>query len=511
MELGTTAKTYQIGDFTVDAQSGMLLCNKQTIFLRPKAQTLFNHLAQNIGRVVSKAELMDAAWPGIFVTEDSLTQSIREIRRTLGDESQTLIRTISKRGYLLATNPEEVDDGAAQPIVAVLRFRNESGDESQTPIVDGFGEDIINGLARFGRVTVLARHSSYAVSSSGSVDWATARSRIGADYLVEGSMRRADKKVRVTVNLIDAEKLTQIWGDHYEAEGSSIFDIQNDIVERIIGRLVYRIEDEGISKALRKPETDLVAYELVLRGLTLMRSNDPAEFENACALLEAAVAKDPSYGLAHAELAFAKVMRSGFGRSSPKDLDKSLEIAARAVKLSPDQPTAHRVLSFVQMYRGEHTAAEQHLRRALELNQYDAESTEQMGYLLTLRGRPTEALTWMNRAVKLNPVHPPWYEHDRAFALYTLGDYKGAAESIELTPIPPAWMLTWLAACYAQMGELELARQHVSRVTETDPNFSAVNFARRNGAAFEHASDNEHFAEGVFMALGIPIQEPTQT
>jgi TolB-like protein len=506
MELDSTSKTYHIGDFTVDVQSGVLLRDKQTIFMRPKAQTLFSLLALNIGRVVSKADLMDAAWPGIFVTEDSLTQSIREIRRTLGDERQTLIRTISKRGYLLAANPEDVDDGAAQPIVAVLRFRNESGDEGQTPIVDGFGEDIINGLARFGRVTVLARHSSYSISNNGSVDWATARSRIGADYLVEGAMRRADKKVRVTVNLVDAEKLTQIWGDHYDADGSTIFDIQQDIVERIIGRLVHRIEDEGISKALRKPKTDLVAYELVLRGLALMRGNDPAEFEDACALLEAAVAKDPTYGLAHAELAFAKVMRSGFGRSSPKDLNANLEIAVRAVKLSPDQPTAHRALSFVQMYRGEYAAAEQHLRHALELNRCDAESTQQMGYLLTLRGRPTEALSWMNRAVKLNPVHPPWYEHDRAFALYSLGDYRGAAASIELTPKPPAWMLTWLAACYAQMGELELAHQNISRVTETDPDFSAINFARRNGAAFEHASDNEHFAEGVFLALGLPIQ-----
>ena len=501
MEHQTNASSRRLGKFTVDTENGFLFRDKETIFLRPKAQALLSQLAKNVGRVVSKAELMDAVWPGIFVTEDSLTQSIREIRKILGDESQTLIRTVSKRGYILAAETDELDPRISLPTVAVLRFRNETDDEYHTPIVDGFGEDIINGLARFRTVTVLARHSSFAVANNGRQDWAEARSKIGASYLVDGSLRRSGRRTGIIVNLIDAESLVHLWGDQYETEGDAIFDVQREIVETIVGRLAHRIEGEGVNRARRKAETDLDAYELVLRGVALLRTNDPVVVASACAMLEAAIAKDPNYGLAHAELAFARVMQSGLGRSSPSDLNASLSIAKRAVELSPDQPTSHRVLSFVRMYQGEYGAAEHHLRRSIDLNPSEAESTEQLGYLLALRGRPVEALGWMDRAVKLNPIHPPWYEHDRAFALYILGRYEEAATSIELTPTPPPSMLTWLAACYAQMGDLNSARRQISRVAEVHPSFSILNFVAHNGTAFEHAAEKNHFAEGVMLAL----------
>ena len=158
------------------------------------------------------------------------------------------------------------------------------------------------------------------------------------------------------------------------------------------------------------------------------------------------------YGLAHAYLAFANVMIAGFGRASQKDLADALIVAARAVALAPEQSTAHRVLSFVQMYQREYPVAEHHLRRANERNPYDAESAEQMGYLLTLRGRPVEALAWMDRAVRLSPIHPPWYEHDRSFALYLLGDYRAAASLIELDPMPPPWMAPARASCEQGVG-----------------------------------------------------------
>ena len=115
-----------------------------------------------MGRVVPKAELMDAVWPDIYVTEDSLTQSIREIRKAMGD-SQHLIRTVSRRGYMLAggRTEEPFELVAAHPIIAVLRFRNEGGDPSREPIVDGFAEDVLTGLGHFGTMTVLARNSTF--------------------------------------------------------------------------------------------------------------------------------------------------------------------------------------------------------------------------------------------------------------------------------------------------------------------------------------------------------------
>jgi TolB-like protein len=398
------------------------------------------------------------------------------------------------------------DTGAeigSQPIVAVLRFANETGDAAQIPLVDGFAEEIINGLARFGTVTVLARNSSFTLPFGRRQDWANVRLQLGADYLVEGAVRDADGRLRVSVNLIDAATLVQLWGERYDAESGSVFSIQQDIVERIIGQLVTRLEDVAASRVLQKPAASLAAYELMLRGVALLRGNDPADYGPAHQLLEAAAAKDPSSGLILAHMAFARVMLVGFGRAKREDLDAILPVATRATILSPDQPAAYRVLSFVQMYRHEYGAAEHHLRRAIDLNPYDPENAEQMGYLLVLRGRPQEALQWMDRACRLSPIHPTWYEHDRSFALYQLGDYRAAASQIELSPLPPAWMQTWLAACYAQMGDMETARRHAAHITEIDPAFSAEVFASRNGATFEHDADRKHFADGVYLALGM--------
>jgi TolB-like protein len=500
----TASETFRVGDFTLDLAKGVLLRDNRQVVLRPKAQTLLTHLARNTGRIVPKAELMDIAWPGIFVTEDSLTQSIREIRKALGDDAQALIRTVARRGYMLPAAAEPPGYAAEAPVVAVLRFRNESGDGSQDAMVDGFTEEVIDGLARFKTVTVLARHSSFAVSADGPDGWTKVRERIGADYIVEGAVRRSRDSLRVSVRLIDAQALTQYWADRYEAATAECEQVERQIVEQIISRLASRLDVAGASKAQRKSPAELAAQELMLRGIALIRSNNPAEFKLAQRLLEESVARDPAYGLAHAHLAFAKVTVAGFGRAKRPDLEEALKTATRAIELSPDQPVAHRVISFVEMYLRDYAAAEYHLRRALDLNPYDAENVEQMGYLMALRGRPVEALDWIDRATRLNPIHPPWYDHDRAFALYCLGEYRAAATAIERTPVLPAWMRTWLAACYAQMGDLEAARFHAAQIVEADPDFSAVSFARDRGAAFEHAADNDHFAEGVFLALGLP-------
>jgi TolB-like protein len=492
----------RFGHYALDLGRGVLLGHGGTRLLRPRAQALLTHLARNPGRVVPKAELLDAGWPGLHVTEDSLTQCIREIRKALADDAQSLIRTIARRGYMLAVEDGAPPPRSSQPVVAVLRFRREVDDDPLSALLDGFAEDLIAGLARFGTLTVLAGNSSFAVSDE-TGNRADIGRRLGADYLVEGAVRGVGSARRITASLIDARTLQQLWTDRFDIDGAEFFSAQDDIVECILGRLTARLDDAGARRARAKPVSDLSAYEAMLQGLAVLRTNDPARYPEACTLLETAIAKEPDFGLAHAHLAFGRAMLVGFGRAKRPDLDAVLKIAAKAVDLAPDQSTCFQVLSFIEMYRHEHAAAEQHLRHALTLNPCDAESLEQMGYLLTLRGRPVEALQWMDRAVRLNPIHPNWYEHDRSFALYALGDYAGAAELIKLTPAPPAWMQTWLAACYAQSGDAAQARAAVARIAEIDPGFSPDRFADDNGAAFEHAADIEHFASGVRNALAL--------
>ena len=498
MSVSTTDQVFQFGGFTLDLGKGTLSRADQPAFLRPKAYALLTHLARHIGRVVPKSELMDTVWPGVFVTEDSLTQSVREIRKVLGEE---MVRTVSKRGYMLVPETEAVPEPGAQPIVAVLRFRNEGADPADEAIVDGFAEDIINGLARFGTVTVLARNSSFSFASHSPAQWPAIRSRIGADYLVEGSVRRQGDRIVAAVNLVDAANATQLWGDRYQAEDAGLFAIQQDIVEEIVGRLVVRVSNAGLQRASRRPVTSLAAYELVLRGVALLRDPAQSDLKGAAALFEAAIAKDQAYGLAYTYLALSYVLNSEFGRTSAAVLAKARELADRGIALSPDQATAQRIQSLVRLNMRDHEAAEHHLRIALKLNPNDADCIEQMGYLLVMRGRPVDALAWLARAIRINPLHPHWYQYDRSLALYMLGEYRPAAEALELATRPTPWIRTRLAACYAQLGNMEAARRHAGLINADGSDFSPVDYAK-TGLPFENAADAEHLANGVLLALG---------
>lgn len=492
-------QVFQFGGYTLDLGRGTLRHADRPAFLRPKAYALLTLLARHMGRVVPKSEIMDAVWPGVFVTEDSLTQSIREIRKVLGDE---LVRTVSKRGYMLAAEVETAPEIGSQPIVAVLRFRNESGNPADDPIVDGFAEDIINGLARFGTVTVLARNSSFSFASYARSEWPLIRSRIGADYLVEGSVRRQGERILAAVNLVDAANASQLWGDRYEATDGGFFAIQQDIIEDIVGRLARRVSNAGLQQASRKPVTSLAAYELVLRGVALLRDPAQTDLEGARTFFEAAIAKDAAYGPAYTYLALSYALKGEFGQASHAVLAKARDLAAKGLALAPDQATGHRIQSLVRLYMRDHEAAEQHLRTALEFNPYDAECIEQMGLVLTMRGRPLEALGWLARAIRIDPLHPHWCQFDRSLALYMMGDYRPAAEALELATLPTPWIRTRLAACYAQLGAMDEARRQASLINESDPDFSPVDYATK-AVPFEHPADGAHLAEGIQLALGM--------
>lgn len=495
--VSTTASVLQFGGFTLDLDKGTLRRAAEPLLLRPKAFALLTHLARNMGRVVPKDELMDVAWPGVFVTEDSLTQSIRDIRKVLGED---MIRTVSRRGYMLAAaEPEQQADADTQPVVAVLRFRNEGGPTDE-PIVDGFAEDIINGLARFRTFTVLARNSSFSFASYEPAERPDIRHRVGADFLVEGSLRRDGDHITAAVNLIDASNDTQVWGDRFEADGIGVFAVQREIVERIVARLVVKVTHAGLVRSARKQVTNMAAYELALRGLAMLRDPARIDLKQAAALFEAAIAKDPAYGLAYTYLALSIALAGEFGHTDMIELSRARELSDQGAELAPDQATARRIQSLVRAYLREHEASEHYLRLGLDLNPHDADCLEQMGYLMTMRGRPVEALGWFDRAIRIDPLNPHWYHYDRSLALYLMGDYRAAARALELATRPAPWVQTRLAACYAQMGLLDEAYRLMDIAMQTDPAFAAQDYVSRH-VPFEHKADADHLTEGMLMAI----------
>ena len=488
-----------LGECLFDISRGLLLRNGTPVPLRPKAFALLTYLAANAGRVVGKSDLMAAVWPGVFVTEDSLTQAVRELRRALSEDGEGTIRTIAKRGYLLSLpNAEAETPQKGQPVVAVLRFTNE-GATSDEPVVDGLTEDVVNGLARFRTVTVLARNSSFAFPSDAASDWQAVGRQLGANFLVRGRMKLSAGALDAKVSLIDATTGAVPWSDILHATGTGIFDVQEEIAQKIVNRLVSRLDDASLTRSAAKPPANLAAYEMLLRGLARLRGYKEEDNFAAKQFFEQALIKDPKYALAHAYVALADMAIGGYGEAPSEMISAAVDRATLAVTLSPEEPRCHRVLALARLHAREHEAAEYHLRRALDLNPYDADTMAMMGYLLTMRGRPFEALDRLDRAVRINPIHPDWYLADRGMALYSAGDYRGCIETISKLPAKP-WRLTRLAACHAQLGNLDEARRLITEVRRTTPDYSPMNFAR-HGVVFEHQSDVEHFAEGVAKAL----------
>jgi TolB-like protein/DNA-binding winged helix-turn-helix (wHTH) protein/Tfp pilus assembly protein PilF len=496
-------QTFEFGSFRLDERKGTLDKGTEQIFLRPKAYGLLLHLARNMGRVVPKAELMDAVWPNTYVTEDSLTQSIREIRKALSDLEQQMVRTVSRRGYMLAGGraEEPLELVASNPIVAVLRFRNEGGDPAREPIVDGFAEDVLTGLGHFGTLTVLARNSTFQFPSYEPTQWSSTASRIGADYLVEGSVRWSGTNAQVAVSLIDARNLRQLWGERYEVADIELFAVQREIGEQIVNRLVTRLDEDTIRRIATKPPQSLAAYELVVRGVAALRGASFNTPEDAVPFFERAIAKDPSYGIAYGFLALASIMAGGYGQAPIPVLEAAQAMATKAMELSPHQEIGPRVRSLARLHLAQFHGAEADIRLALDLNRYSADAIEHMGWLLVLRGKPLPALAWIDRAIRLDPLHPAFYHYARGLAFYGLAEYENAKEAFERPTFLPPWVAVRLAACYAQLGDAVGARRNIERAMAINPNYQALWHARER-IPYEHAADAEHLAEGIEAALG---------
>jgi len=488
-----------LGDCLFDRSRGLLLRKDEPVALRPKAFALLDHLAAHSGRVVGKSDLIAAVWPGVFVTEDSLTQCVRELRKALADDDQRTVRTVARRGYLLAPAEPQTEVPPEQPVVAVLRFANE-GDACHDALVSGFTEDVMNGLARFRTVTVLARNSSFAFASDADCDWQAVGHKLGATYLVRGRIRLSAAALDARVALVESRKGSVLWSETFAAPGESVFELQQDIALKIVNRLVSRIDDAGLAQSMSRPPASLAAYELLQRGLLRLRGYAKDDNLAAKALFEQALAKDAHYALAHSYLAFAELIVGGWGETPPEVLASIVERSELAVQLAPEEPRCHRVLAQALLFSRRHDAAEYHFRRALDLNPFDADSIAQMGFLLTMRGRPVEALAWVDRAVRINPIHPDWYHSDRGIALYAASEYAEALATLSKVPLKTPWQMARLASCHAQLGQMEEARRLMDEVRRMAPDLSPVDIATRF-LVYEHAADAEHVAEGFAKAF----------
>lgn len=514
MDTSGETRAFQIGDCVLDLDRGTLERCGTTIVIRAKTFRLLTYLAQNRGKVLSKDELLDAVWPNVSVTEDSLTQGIRDVRKAIGDEAQDLLRTVARRGYMLVASGSATTiasdtlapskpasrNHAPEPVVAVLPFKNLGENPDDGLFVDGIVEEITNGLARFKTVTVIARNSAFAYRNETNAPGEAINRDFGVDFVVEGSVRRIGSRLTIAAALSEAANGHRLWGESFVCEDRELFELNEAIAFRIISRLVANIEGTVLCRPAAFGPENIDAFEHLTRGIALLRSYGDGVNEQAREHFLSALELDDRYGLAHAYLALADLLINGYG-SAPRELVSACRNRMlTAIALAPEEARCHRVMALVLLCYREHEAAEQHIRRSLDLNPYDADTLAQMGYLLTMRGRAADGLECLERAVRLNPIHPPWYHFDRSMMLYALREYRKAAEELACIPHRSQFYEARLAASYAMAGMDEKAAEHMGVILANDSDWPVLEMMAGR-MEFETEEDAEHVLEGLRRAM----------
>ncbi len=320
-------KSCRFDRFVVDLRSASLRRDGMVLPLRPKSFDVLAYLVKNAGQLVPKTELIDNVWQNVIVTENSLVQCIKEIRQALGDDAQTMIETVAKRGYLFAPAVVAIDDPdrrapphredpapplPERPSIAVLPFDNMSGDPDQEHFADGISEDLITGLSHIRWLFVIARNSTF-VYKHRAVDVKQVSRELGVRYVLEGSVRRAGNRLRISAQLIDAMTGGHHWAERYDRELGDIFAMQDEITRSVAAAIEpHLLAAEGV-RALSRSADDLGAWELVARAQTHFWRLSRPDYEAAIEPLERAVKAYPDYAPARSLLGFCLVFAAHMG------------------------------------------------------------------------------------------------------------------------------------------------------------------------------------------------------
>jgi TolB-like protein len=381
-----------------------------------------------------------------------------------GDETEELYRSIVEDGRAGAAAPptstaELLPRRAAS--IAVLPFDNLSPDPEQGYFADGIAEDIITELSRFRTLAVTSRNSSFAYRGHGKPVREIA-AELGVTYVLEGSVRRADDRLRVTAQLIDGRDEKHVWADRYDAGLAGMFDVQDEITRAVVGALARNIDGAHLEQARRRRPEDLAVYDLWLHGMDCIRRGTPESDEQARGYFERALEIDPYFSRAYAGISlthFNDWSCQAWDRWGERERG-AFENARRAVELDDGDHLAHCILGRIRGYRLEFALAEKHFDRALGLNPNDADCLMQISMGKTLLGHHEMGVELAETALKLNPRHGDWYYGVAAIPLLMLRRYEAALNYAERAPDVFVDSRALLAGACARLGREEEARRH---------------------------------------------------
>ena len=432
-------------------------------------------------------------------------QTVKNIARPIevfciiADDRDAIVVALNKSEIHVQT-PMVVD----KPSIAVLAFNNMSGDPEQEYFSDGISEDIITDLSKLSELHVIARNSTFNYKGKG-IDVKQVGRDLGVRYVLEGSVRKAGNRVRVTGQLIDAANGAHIWADRFDRDLTDIFAVQDELTREIISALKVKLTPEQKGRLARKNNIDVEAYNLFLRGREQAQLHTKSNNVEARTLLERAIAINPDFAAAHAYVAFTRLNDYVIGRGDERSLQTCLEVATRAVAMDDEDPYAHFVFSLVLLWHREYDRAFAEVQRCLALAPSSAEGHLHLASMQYYCGDPSGSIDMLNAYMRLDPFYPELALHFLAQAQHSLGQFDAAVATLKLRlernpNSETAYGL--LASCYGHLGRIAESRSAWAEVMRIAPDFSVEQ--RWRTLPFRNPDDFEHRVDGLRKA-GLPV------
>jgi TolB-like protein len=497
---------FVFGDCVLDPDRRELFRASEMISTGPQVFDLLVYLVKNRERVVSKDDLLDAVWHGRIVSESTLASHVNATRKAIGDsgQKQHLIRTVARKGFRfvgevreaqpiekakLAKNElgDEGETSAPSPVlpegpsIAVLPFVNLSGDRDQDYFADGVVEDVIAALSRIRWLFVIARNSSFTYKGR-TVDVKQVGRELGVRYVLEGSVRKAAQRTRITAQLIDATTGGHVWADRFEGTLGDIFELQDQVAENVVGAIAPQLERAEVERAKRKPTESLDAYDHYLRGTANLQRGTREAIDEALVQFHRALQIDPDFASASAMAAWSYFWRKVNGwTTDPAEIAKGACLARRAVELGGDDAVAlARSGHALGHLSGDLDSGIALIDRALVLNPNLAAGWFLGGFLRAWNGDPDGAAFHFARAMRFSPLDPEMYRMQAGMAVAHL--FAGRFDKASLWAkkafrhLPSFLMVVGIiAASHALAGRLDEARQAMNHLRQLDSTLRVSN------------------------------------
>ncbi len=389
-----------------------------------------------------------------------------------------------------------------KPSIAVLPFVNMSGDPDQEYFSDGITEEIITALSKVPRLFVIARNSSFTYKGK-SVKVQEVGRELGVRYVLEGSVRRAGGRIRITAQLIDATTGHHLWADRYDRDLKDVFALQDEITMEILMALQCELTEGLQACVLGKGTKNYEAYVKVFQGREHIYRMNKEGIALARQSFEEAAALDPKFAIAHTHLAWSYLLEVwfGFSDSSGQSMAKAVEFAQKALALDDSLADAYTLLGNIHLVQRQWEKAVTEGERSVALNPNSADNMGLFGSTLCYVGRPEEAVAMLEKAIRLNPIPPDWLLENLATAYRMIGRYEEAI--VELKKVihrNPDYTEAWLnlAAIYISLGREKEAREAAAEVLRLEPKFSLEHFAQT--CLFKNKADIDLYIDSLRKA-----------